>query len=153
MRINIEQMQKPCCSVFSYGTWCYVTSAYKCTCLEVSVFVFGWSDILHKACTADGALESITKHGAGETVDDRVQSAVEIGEGKGHHKALDHQLVGCAAASVDPLDVHRPQACDDTWYETDGEHKTDHHYCSDGPLYVILLTANPQFTQRAGNTG
>lgn len=75
------------------------------------VFACGvdWPESLFcKAEVADGTLEDVTKHGAGETVDDRIQSAVEIGESDGQLKALGEQHVGFAVRGVEILDVRCP---------------------------------------------
>lgn len=57
--------------------------------------IWCWSEILPllKAQVADGALDRIKKHGAWEKVNDRVQSAVEVGEANAHHKELGEQIV------------------------------------------------------------
>lgn len=100
---------------------------------------------------SDGGPEGITKQGARETVDDRVQSAVEVGEADACNKQLGDQIVGLAVLGLKYLDEHPTQACQDTWQKADGEHQTDYPNCSDCLLYVLLFAYMP-FEEMAGNS-
>lgn len=108
------------------------------------------ADILFEAAASP---ENVTKHGAGVKVDEGVRSTVEVGEADACYEELSGPVVDLAIHRRAVFDEQPHQACDDTWHEADGEHCTDHCYCSNGPpdplLHVLLLL----FVQVAGDSG
>lgn len=92
---------------------------------------------------AVGSPENVAEHRAGVKVDEGVRSTVEVSEADTCPEELSGPLVDLAFRRIDVSDVQPHQACDDTWHEAQGEHYTDHCYCSNGPpdplLHVLFL--------------
>ena len=98
---------------------------------------------LHQAQLIDGALEGVSEHGTGKTVDDWVQSTVKVGKSNGQAEELRSHVVRHTVPGSDLLDIDRTQACGDAGKETQHKHSHDQPNHPDGPPNLLLLVQLP----------